>query len=59
MIDLDWLRELSSEQLFGLAKEIRIELVVRIDHADAIGDGPMVNALCATARRIFVPGLCW
>lgn len=31
----------------------------RIRRADAVGDGPMVNALCAYARKLWGEGLYW
>jgi hypothetical protein len=54
-----YLRGLTIDQLVTLIQCCRVEFGRRIDEADAIGDGPMVNALCAEARYWFTAGLRW
>jgi len=34
-------------------------VAAKILKADAEGDGPLVNALCAAARRLYGEGLYW
>ena len=53
------LRGLTNGEVFAVAQACRYEIARRVDDADAIGDGPMVNALCALARQRFGTGLHW
>jgi hypothetical protein len=54
-----YLRGLTNGQLVELIRCCRVDFGRRIDEADAGGDGPMVNALCAEARKWFTAGLRW
>jgi len=56
---LDLIEGIATGGLFVLVWLLRGEISKRIDQAEDIGDGPMVNALCAEARKLFTPGTHW
>lgn len=56
---IEWLKTGTNDDLLILARAIRTELVCRVNQADSLGDGSMVNALCAAAREVFAPNTTW
>jgi dTDP-glucose pyrophosphorylase len=55
----EWLQTGTDDDLLHLARFIERELTRRVQAADSHGDGPLVNAICAAARTVFVANLVW
>lgn len=55
----EWLDQGTYEDYFYLVLACRKRLAKAIQQADSVGDGPLVNALVARCRQIFLPSLLW
>jgi hypothetical protein len=53
------IRGLNDDEVIHVVRLCRIEYMERIDEYDCRGDGPMVNAMCAEARKWLSPSLAW